>query len=602
MRVMQARRTGPSLEHTLPLFLGGLLLILLGGYTLATYREVRRSAEITAIERLRRLTHQLVVSSRPATTTRIALTRRIAADARVSAFFASSDPSTVRPVQSALRELIGPTDTAATAELWNPSGQRLISADSGPPAPAIGAPVAEVLAAIDPDSVHYSEMVPVGDSVFFWITSPVVRQGRTLGYLVQRRRIGRQPRIDEMIRELSGSEAVVYFLDSKNWIRATGAVGQAPSNVRTVGDHLVYERAGEPYIATSEPVAGTRLSILSEAPVSSVLARPRAHLRRSSLMALLFIIGGTLIAWLFSRRITKPLAEVATAAEAFASGEFGTRVGVSRRDEVGRVGSAFNAMAEQLQNQRTELELQVEQSGSLAAELEVASRAKSDFLAVMSHELRTPLNAIRGYVDILDMELRGPVTDDQRRDLTRIRHNQEHLLRIIGNILDYTRMDARPEHFDPKPVPLGPTVREVESYIRPQVEAKELRYEYTACPDDVIALADVARIQQIVLNLLSNAVKFTPPGGRITVACAKAGNTVRVMVTDTGIGIPANMHETIFQPFVQAHGGLTRPADGTGLGLTISRQLAREMNGELLVDSDTGRGSTFTLILPAGPR
>ena len=600
MLTMPARRTGPSLEHTLPLFLGGLLLILMAGYTLASYREVRRSAETTAIERLRRLTRQLIVSSQPTITQRIAMTRRVAADPRIARFFASSDPATAGPAQAALRELIGPTDTAATAELWSASGQRLLAVDSAPPAPAIGAPVAEVLATITGDSVDYSETASIGDSVFFWMTTPVSRDGRPVGYLVQRRRIARNPRIEETIRELTGSEAVVYYLDGKRWIRAGGFVGETPANVRNAGDHLVYERGDRGFIAASDTLPGIGWQILSEAPLSSVLARPQAHLRRSSLIALLFILAGTLIAWLFSRRITKPLAEVARAAESFASGEFSTRVQVSRRDEVGRVGSAFNAMAEQLQNQRTELELQVEQSGSLAAELEVASRAKSDFLAVMSHELRTPLNAIRGYVDILDMELRGPVTEDQRRDLTRIRHNQEHLLRIIGNILDYTRMDARPDHFEPRRVPLGPTVREVESYIRPQVEAKELRYEFAACPDDIIAMADVARIQQIVLNLLSNAVKFTPPGGRITVACAKAGNTVRVMVTDTGIGIPANMHETIFQPFVQAHGGLTRPADGTGLGLTISRQLAREMNGELTVDSDTGRGSTFTLILPAG--
>ena len=595
---MPAPRSGLSLEQKLPLFLGGLLVVLLAGYTWATYAEVRRSAETTAIERLRRLTRQLVVSAQPAIAQRIATTRRIAADPRVARFFASSDPATAKPAQAALRELIGPTDTAATAELWSASGQRLLSADSGRPAPLIGAPAAEALRTITGDSVHYSETASIGDSVFFWQTTPVSRDGKPVGYLVQRRRIGRNPRIDETIRELSGSEAVVYYLDGKRWIRAGGYVGEAPSNVRTVGDHLEYERGDAGYIAAAEALPGSGWQILSEAPLSSVLARPQAHLRRSALIALLFIAGGVLAAWLFSRRITRPLAEVAKAAENFASGEFDTRVAVSRGDEVGRVGSAFNEMAQQLQNQRTELELQVEQSGTLAAELEVASRAKSDFLAVMSHELRTPLNAIRGYVDILDMELRGPVTEEQRRDLTRIRHNQEHLLRIIGNILDFTRMDARPEHFDPQPVALGPTVREVESFIRPQLEAKELRYEYAACADDIVALGDIARIQQIVLNLLSNAVKFTPPGGRITVACSSSGGRARVMVTDTGVGIPAELHQTIFEPFVQAHGGLTRPADGTGLGLTISRQLAREMGGELTVDSDPGRGSTFTLELP----
>jgi PAS domain S-box-containing protein len=234
------------------------------------------------------------------------------------------------------------------------------------------------------------------------------------------------------------------------------------------------------------------------------------------------------------------------------------------------------------------------------AEAEAANRAKFEFLTTMSHELRTPLNAIAGYVDLLDLELRGPITPLQRADLERIRRSQTHLLGLINDVLNFARIETGHVNFALEDVPLDELLAEVEALIAPQVGAKGLAYEHRRFDPAATVRADPEKVRQIVLNLLSNSVKFTPPGGRVTLSCAADDGVVRVHVADTGIGIPGDRLGHIFEPFVQVNTGYTRTSEGTGLGLSISRDLARAMGGELAVESREGGGSTFTLTLPRG--
>jgi signal transduction histidine kinase len=217
----------------------------------------------------------------------------------------------------------------------------------------------------------------------------------------------------------------------------------------------------------------------------------------------------------------------------------------------------------------------------------------------MSHELRTPLNAIAGYVELIELGVRGPVTEAQKRDLDRVRFNQRHLLALIGNILDFTRLDAQKLPFELEDVHVDRAVHEVLTGIAPLLDEKSLRTESLGCGAPVIARADRARLEQILLNLLSNAVRFTPQGGVITISVCERDRRVEVKVTDSGIGIPAEKLAAIFEPFVQVDSGLTRTVGGTGLGLTISRALARGMGGDLTADSDGSTGATFTLSIPA---
>ncbi len=232
---------------------------------------------------------------------------------------------------------------------------------------------------------------------------------------------------------------------------------------------------------------------------------------------------------------------------------------------------------------------------------EHANRAKSDFLAVMSHELRTPLNAIGGHAELMELGIHGPITEAQRDALDRIQRGQRLLLGLVNQVLNYARIETGSVRFVIEDVPLDELLGTVEGLLLPQIRARGLRFAYAGCPAELQVRADPEKVQQIVLNLLSNALKFTDPGGQLRLEVERERDHVRINVVDTGIGVPAEKMAMIFDPFVQVDANYTRTRDGVGLGLAISRDLARGMSGDLTAHSVCGVGSTFTLSLPRSP-
>ena len=260
------------------------------------------------------------------------------------------------------------------------------------------------------------------------------------------------------------------------------------------------------------------------------------------------------------------------------------------RDEFGKI------------NARLGIGIDIEERKRAEQEALAASRAKSEFLASMSHELRTPLNAIGGYAELLALGVRGSLNADQAQDIARIRRSQKHLLTLINDVLNFAKVDAGQAEYRLTAVPVDEALKDTESMIAPQILAKGLRYQYKGAGRTESVLADPEKMQQIVLNLLSNAVKFTETGGSITVSATPHGGCIEISVKDTGVGIAEEKIDKVFDPFVQAGRQLNQPAQGVGLGLAISRDLARAMNGEICLESAVGKGSTFTLSLPRAPR
>jgi signal transduction histidine kinase len=216
----------------------------------------------------------------------------------------------------------------------------------------------------------------------------------------------------------------------------------------------------------------------------------------------------------------------------------------------------------------------------------------------MSHELRTPLNAIGGYAELLQLGITGPVTPAQVEQLDRIRRAQKHLLRIITDLLDFSRMNAAQLEYDIRRFTLSDALESVTQMISPLAQRNGIALVCRGGHGHLEATADRTKVEQILLNLLSNAIKFTPRGGEVSIECAPLGPRVVAIVRDSGIGIGEEMIEAVFQPFVQVGRSLTSGHEGSGLGLAISRDLARAMDGELTVESTVNQGSVFTLSLP----
>ena len=229
---------------------------------------------------------------------------------------------------------------------------------------------------------------------------------------------------------------------------------------------------------------------------------------------------------------------------------------------------------------------------------ETANRAKTAFLGAMSHELRTPLNAIGGYIDLLDMGLRGPVTERQHADFARVKTNQQHLALLITEILNFVRVGSGRVPYALSDVKACESMTHAIELIEPLFGQKGIVFDGIVGDSSIVARADPERVAQILINLLSNAIKFTPAGGHISANCAATADTVTLRVSDTGIGIAAEKHDAIFEPFIQLKESLSDRESGVGLGLAISRDLARAMNGDLTVESAEGKGARFTLSLP----
>ncbi|MEJ7813165.1 MAG: ATP-binding protein [Gemmatimonadaceae bacterium] len=621
----------------------GVLAAGLATSLVLTYGALTQSEEGRVRKRLTSAAQEVTESAVTSMADRLARVRAMAGDGAIRQALADvrTGGDTAFSLPDARRTLArlqsSPTDTLPI-ELWSADGRRLALLGSDVGASRIGSPPRgqahpvpreglELLGAID--SAAFGEMYAVAERVYFWIVAPVTDGGQPGGYIAQQRRVGGPSTATQRLRGLMDEEVAMYIRNQTGsfWTTAPGAPVPAPARRDSIGANLFDVRPGVGRLTTVElPITGTPWVMVLEAPVSAVEARAQTTVRTLALISLLLTALGAVASWVISRRITAPLASLTTAAEAIARGEYARRADHVGGDEVGRLAVSFNQMAGEVDSARQALERQVAEARSAAEELalanrqlqhtmgeaeharrdaelareeaERANRAKGDFLAVMSHELRTPLNAIGGYTQLLEMGVHGPVTEAQRDALARIERSQAHLLRLINDVLNFAKVDAGQVQYAIADVPLDEALTSLEALVAPQLRAKRLAYTYQPCDSRITVRADPEKLQQIVLNLLSNAIKYTPEGGSVATGCEVGAASVCVTVRDTGLGIPPDRMAAIFDPFVQVDRALHRPNDGVGLGLAISRDLARGMSGELTAESVVGGGSVFTLTLP----
>lgn len=597
---------GMSLERKLPLLMTGVLLMVLTAGVVVVDREGRRATAVVNSNKLQQSSATiagLIAQTGP----RIGLALRpIARDTTVLRVLTSEKPSRsdLAVVQDMLDDVSKPNiaiDSGLVSELRASDGR--VIATSGDPRDQHDRPFGSV--AIGRDSTAIGSLYQSGDRVYYWATIPVTQDGRRVGLLAQRRRINSQPETEQAITDLGGIPGVSILLsnaDGSLWTTFGGRAIAPPTGRDT--SH-VYATYNHPEVSPRERVvlyksvaAGTPWAVAVELPVSRLSAGPRDILNRFAFVSLILLILGGIAVWLISRRITSPLTRMTVAAEAMAEGDYSHRVPEKGDYEIARLGASFNRMATQVEAANQKLQDAAADAEKAQNVAEEANAAKANFLAAMSHELRTPLNAIAGYVDLLQMGLRGPLTEEQQVDLSRIKRSQQYLLGLIEQVLVFTQIEAHRVTIHLQDVSLDELMRDAETMVRPQIRSKGIEYSYDTSNPGLVVRADRDKAQQIVLNLITNGAKYTNPGGKVSVRSETNNGSVLVRVSDTGPGIPEKMLTHIFEPFVQLDRRLNQPREGVGLGLTISRDLARAMGGDLFVESAVGVGSTFTLVLP----
>ena len=267
-------------------------------------------------------------------------------------------------------------------------------------------------------------------------------------------------------------------------------------------------------------------------------------------------------------------------------------------EELEQSKEELEVMNEELMETNQALQLTSADAERARANAEDANRTKSGFLAMMSHELRTPLNAIGGYAALLEEEVMGPLAAGQREYLARIKRSQAHLSALINDVLNFAKAESGTISYHIERLELRQVLASVAPLIEPMARARNVDYTYEAHSSDVLVDADRDKIVQVVLNLLTNAVKFTPAHGTVRLSFSVAANAAQIAVADSGPGIAAEQRLSIFEPFVQLERSFAQAREGVGLGLAISRELARGMGGDVEVQSTIGHGSTFIFSLP----
>jgi signal transduction histidine kinase len=629
-------RRALSIEWRLPLLITAVLAAGLAAFLAFTYVTLAKRFETVVRDRFAHASTIVAGNVSAAIMQRKAAFDSASRDAAIARFVRASRAMTATrrdraAAEAVLGRIVGGRDSLMVT--LSDAGGHVIA--------AAGRPLPGNMRAIDPaavaqspgddalSGVRVSPFIDVGGRPLFWMVVPVVVDGSRAGYIAEPRWVVGEPNAVRELRELTREDLTVYSrnADGSVWVLTPGITVPRPAGIHTTRLGLAYERPGEgAYIAEEAPVAGTPWIVVLDSPVRTILGRLRTTVEQFAWVSLALLAAGAALAWAIGRRITGPLVALTTATDQVATGTYERLVPTAGGDEIGRLTRRFHDMARQVTDARRELEQRASDAQRVADELaaanrrlqaamgeaesaraeaerarsesEAANRAKSDFLAMMSHELRTPLNAIGGYAELLELGIHGPVTDAQREALDRIARSQAHLLTLINDVLNYARIDAGQMRYAVQDVRMNETLAGLEALVAPQVASRRQTFVFESCGADIVAAADADKVRQVVLNLMSNAVKYTPEGGTVRLSCEADTMTVRVHVTDTGPGIEPEQLPVIFEPFVQGHRALNRPNEGVGLGLAISRDLARGMGGDVTVTTQMGVGSRFTLELP----
>jgi signal transduction histidine kinase len=585
-----------SIERKLPLLIGVLLALALGAVTLASWLEMRRTAQRAAAERLGNVAGQFADLFRQS----VAVQRqRFAVVPLHPALATLARDTSARARGAALQALEGlntralQPDQIVATEVRDARGRVVVATRHEEVLARL--PLREIIPPTEnTDSASVGAFALLRDTMVYPIAAKI--QGATDVYVVRWRRMIGSRRQREQLAQLVGSDASIFLGNAQGaeWHdleRPVTRPGFADVPEPRDSSPREFQRDGATHYAMVRPVPGTPWQVAVDFPAAGVIAPVNAFLRRMAIIAALALLVGLVATWVLSRQITRPLVELTHAAEGMAAGLYGQQVHLRTNDELGRLAQSFSSMSAEVQRTRDDLESQVQlRTRELRdAQDTIVRRERLAMLGQLSsgvgHELRNPLGVMTNSVYFLKVVLKeSPPKVHEYLDII----GQQIALseKIVSDLLDFARQKPPLR----KPTPLRPLV---EAQIDRLGRRDGVRIEMRIPPDLPDVLVDPVQLGQVVFNLLTNAVQAMDGAGRVDVIATSTAGRVRFVVRDTGPGIPAENLEKVFEPL------FTTKARGIGLGLAVSRTIARANGGDLTVTSTPGEGAVFTLSLDA---
>ncbi len=587
--------TGLSIQKKLPLLVSGFLLLVIVLYSVASYETVKAASIDVARQRLLSLTGQVAQIYDQQMKTELKNTHTLMNDSAVRNFVTSSGRLSKDAAMKVLTKAGPRPELNFRTEILDAAGAPVLDIPNGPLErhEELAGEIAK--ASAGPDYGAIGRFRLINDTLVAPIVVAVGDGPHPVGYVVRWRRIGTASK--ETLAQLStllGGNAQLYFGNDRGdiWTDAATAVAKPPAGDQAKpGQIREYTRpGGTPVFAASHAFVNAPWQVLIEFSKQAVMAPAAAFLRRASLIGALVLIVGTLIVWVVSRSITKPLTDLTAAASALAAGDYSTVVQSSRSDELGELSRAFNAMTRRVEESQEGLERKVRDR---TEQLRERNEELETFGHSISHDLRAPLRAMHGFSQAL-LEDCGPQLDDVGKDYAqRVVAGARRMDALIQDLLAYSRVSR--SELDVTSVKLADVVQDALAQVEGDVAASG--GAVSVAPGLPTVHAHRVALVQAVANLLANGLKFVPPGRvpALKVRAERDNGVTRLWVEDNGIGIDAAHHERVFGVFERLHQSENYP--GTGIGLAIVRKSVERMGGRVGVMSAAGEGARFWIEL-----
>jgi signal transduction histidine kinase len=591
-----------SLERKLPILICGLLAGVVVLNAALSYGVVRDSALAVGRERLRSVSNQLANLLANSVSRADSAMRVAAADTTIVRFLSNPDSRNRAAALAQIGRTRGRSAQVLAIELWNARGELVLTNRPGEPK-SFGDLSSELLLANDgPRFSTVGRIRPIRDTLSYPVVAASRSNGNSVGYFVTWLRITTSAEGRAQTLQLLGSDAALYIGSDSVWTDLAQAVAAPSIDVRSATDVVSYsreasppvvvrgQRVSSPVFGRARPIAGTPWYVLVEFPETAVMSAVESYMRRASVIGILVIALGFVLAWRLSRAITRPLVTLTEASSTLATGEFAPLPDLARGDEVGALATAFNAMALRVRNTQIELEDRVRER---TRKLEERNEELEAFAHTVAHDLRAPIRSMHGFSDALLQDF-GPALGERGRDYARrVLDAAKRMDDLVRDLLEYSQI-ARGT-MELAPVELTGVVRSVLAHEDADIRAAGAAVTVEGPLPAVIG--HDATMTRALMNLVGNALKFVAPGKSpaVTISAERREAWTRLWVVDNGLGIDPEKQEMIFRVFERLHRRDEYP--GTGIGLAIVRKGVERMGGRSGVESVPGGGSRFWIEL-----